>query len=373
MADEPAESRPRESPSARMLPRARSQALIEAARALRREAGLTDVAPARARSAGPAKPRGQVIHALLSHSLPLQARFEDIARLPPEHWDAAVFETLNPRAFFPVQEAASLLHVLGKTAAVRAFRAWSDHFGRADVFDEERDRLSARAFRNLLSGGYAWLPALAWILDRMPWGAVVELCRIEFGQDASQPPSANARYQFVELAILRENLMRTYAPIEQFWMEAFSMDGRPARAAVPEELAPKGREAKVSGAAAAERNGRGNAGDPAERNGRGNAGDPAERNGRGNAGDPAAPFPQLAYRVLHLARVYVAHTHGQPARYEFSGPGPKDDSVLAQGSLGHILTWPALKHATQRRAQAVLRQKADSLPDWTKLLLRVAT
>ena len=285
-----------------------------------------------ARGEKPARPRGQIIHALLSSSVPLQARFEDIARLAPEHWDAALFETMNPRAFLPVAEASALLQALGKTAAVRAFRGWSERLNRADVFDEERDRLSARAFRTLLEGGYAWLPALAWLLDRLPWEAILQLTRLEFGEDHAHRRSANTRYQFVELAILRENLLRAYAPLEEFWVEAFGCAAGQLSAAVP--------PSRLSTSA------------------------------------PPSRFPPLAYRVLHLARLHVAHAHSssslvQPERYAFTGPGPKDDGALAQGALGHILLWPPQTHAEQRRAQAVLRQKAVSLPDWTKRLLRV--
>lgn len=287
-----------------------------------------------ARGEKPARPRGQIIHALLSTSVPLQARFEDIARLAPEHWDAALFETMNPRAFLPVAEASALLQALGKTAAVRAFRGWSERLNRADVFDEERDRLSARAFRTLLEGGYAWLPALAWLLDRLPWEAILQLTRLEFGEDKAHRRSANTRYQFVELAILRENLLRAYAPLEEFWVEAFGSADRPKGTA-----ATAGPSAAAFAAAAL-----------------------------------ASRFPPLAYRVLHLARLYIAHTHNlpiQPERYAFAGPGPKDDGALAQGALGHILLWPPQTHAEQRRAQAVLRQKAAALPDWTRRLLRV--
>jgi hypothetical protein len=365
--------------------------IVEAAQRLRREWTLLDTAPLRAAhrqrrdAASPppaAKPRGQIIHTLLAHRIPMQARFEDVAQLPPEHWDAALFETLNPRAFLPIQEASQLLQVLGKTAAVRAFKAWSDRFARTDVPDEERDRLSARAFRELLAGGYAWMPALAWILDRMPWEAVVELCRVEFGQDTSQPPATNMRYQYIELAILRENLFRAYAPLEDFWVQAFVVE--PECAPLAANHARPGRNGPSgSRGTKAWRQPSGETLAPAaDANAFGSLRQSLPASPAPNPSSAAAPapaprrFPLLAYRVVHLARIYLVHRHGQRlasgADYAFTGPGPRDDTVLAQGSLGHVIRWNAPDHATQRRAQAVLRQKTEALPEWARLMLRVA-
>jgi len=281
----------------------------------------------------PARPRGQLMLALLSASVPLQAGFAEVAALPPEHWDPRVFTALNPRAFLPVADTLSLLNALGKNAALQAFRAWTDRLSRADMFDEERDRLSAIAFSRLLDGDFAWAPALAWLLDRLPWEIVLELARAEFGRDPG-PGSHNERYKSVELAILRENLLRAYAPLDEMWREAW-----------------------LAGQAQAGGGHRGRA--------------PTE------AGWGAPPFPPLAYRVLHLARLYVAVRYGAtvPAeRVVYRGPGPRDDRVLAQGSLGHIVRWtgPRNTHAVRRKVEAVLRQKAAMLPEWTRLLLKVS-
>lgn len=318
----PAGARPQELPRRAAAPKAKPK---EAAAPLPpRAAFLRALQPLRT-AEPPARPRGQVMLALLAGAVPLQAGFAEVAALPPEHWDARLFGAMNPRAFLPVADTLALLNALGRNAALQAFRAWTDRLSRADMFDEERDRLSALAFGRLLDGDFAWAPALAWVLDRLPWDVVVELAREEFGRDPA-PGSHNERYKAVELAILRENLLRAYAPLDDMWRDAFS-----------------------GGAA-----------------------------GGAEAGPEAARFPPLAFRVLHLARLYVAARHGAaiPAeRVLYRGPGPRDERVLAQGSLGHVVRWaagPRNAHALRRSVEAVLRAKAAALPEWTRLLLRVS-
>jgi hypothetical protein len=254
---------------------------------------------------------------LLTAAIPLQSRFENVARLPLEHWDGAVFETLNPRAFLSISDASSLLTTMGKTAASRIFRKWTDRLNRTDVIDEERDRSATLAFARLLDSDFVWMPALAWVVERLHWDALLALVRIEFGETPTQ--CTNERYKAVEAAILRENLLRVYAPIEDLWLQTFGDTEPPAR---------------------------------------------------------ASRFPPLAYRVLHLARLCVSHQYspGAPvpeAAYAFSGPAPGDDKVLAQGLLGHIIQWNRPSHLAQRKAQAVLRQHSESLPAWTRHLLSV--
>jgi hypothetical protein len=303
---------------ARAAGKAASSGAADAAPVPPRAAFLRALQPLRT-AEPPARPRGQVMLALLAGAVPLQAGFAEVAALPPEHWDPRLFGAMNPRAFLPVADTLALLNALGRNAALQAFRAWTDRLSRADMFDEERDRLSALAFGRLLDGDFAWAPALAWVLDRLPWDVVVELARAEFGRDPA-PGSHNERYKSVELAILRENLLRAYAPLDEMWRDAFS-------AAAP---------------------------------------------------GPAAPFPPLAFRVLHLARLHVAARHGAaiPAeRVLYRGPGPRDERVLAQGSLGHVVRWaagPRNAHAVRRSVEAVLRAKAAALPEWTRLLLRVS-
>lgn len=273
----------------------------------------------------PARPRGQVMLALLTASVPLQVSFDQVAALPPEHWDPRVFSAMNPRALLPVAETLALLTALGKSSALQAFRAWTERLSRSDVFDDERDRLSALAFGALLDGDFAWLPALAWVLDRLPWEVVLPLAREEFGEQPDAPAPANERYRSVELAILRENLLRAYGAIDRLWEEAFAAPPLDARSS-----------------------------------------------------SPPFHFPPLAYRVLHLARLYVAARYGgwkgnaEPSSLAYRGPGPRDDRVLAQGSLGHIIRWRPGPHHARRKAEAVLRHKAAALPEWTRFLLRAS-
>ena len=332
----------------------------------------------------PARPRGQVMLALLTASVPLQVSFDQVAALPPEHWDPRVFSAMNPRALLPVAETLALLTALGKNSALQAFRAWTERLSRSDVFDDERDRLSALAFSTLLDGDFAWLPALAWVLDRLPWEVILPLAREEFGEQPDARAPANERYRSVELAILRENLLRAYGAIDRLWEEAFAVPeggATPKSFAVPAGLgstpcSPLGLPPKSFAPLGLPPSG-------------------ATRKGQ---------FPPLAYRVLHLARLYVAARYGSsrpslpslvevraerrtlvevraerrtspaqlPSALAYRGPGPKDDRVLSQGSLGHVIRWRPGAHHARRKVEAVLRHKAAALPEWTRFLLRAS-
>jgi hypothetical protein len=298
--------------------------------------------------AGPRTPRGHLMLAALGPSVvPLQASMEDVMAISADRWPGltAAFDALNPRAFIPVASTVSLLGALGKTRALKAFRAWSEQLARPDVLDEERHRRLSAALGTLLRSDYVWIPALAWLLDQLSWDAVLDMTVETFGPnqgaradpegsradpegsraDPDPPerlPKAKGDYRHVEIAILRENLLRHHARLEEIWLDAFSGAEAPAQ---------------------------------------------------------ACPFPRLATLVLRTARRYLADRAGQrlgdPSRAaadSIAAPcSPAEVKALTQGLLGQIIRLPPEEHSSRSKLHAVLRSFRNDLPPWSLVYLRV--
>jgi hypothetical protein len=173
----------------------------------------------------PRPPRGHLMLTALSAGVPLQSSLDHLFAVSADRWSTLTeaFGTMNPRSFIPFSSTLSLLGALGKTSAVKAFRSWSDRVARhAD--DEERYRRMSDALSSLLRGDYVWIPALAWLLERLSWEAIYELTIEAFGPNHAAC-TANTNYIHVEAAILRENLLRHHARLEETWLHAFESPG----------------------------------------------------------------------------------------------------------------------------------------------------
>jgi hypothetical protein len=175
--------------------------------------------------------RGQFSHAFLTQSLSMQVSFRYVKELPFEQWNAEWFDACNPRAWLPIKLAFGLLNNQGKTRATRTFRAWVERMNSArHVDDSEREQLSNEVLQSLLSSGYVWIAAIAWLLEQLEWSCVVDLCTERFGGRAgdhsvytpSSSPAVVEKYRQIELAIMRENLLREYAGLEDVIIAAFS-------------------------------------------------------------------------------------------------------------------------------------------------------
>jgi hypothetical protein len=186
--------------------------------------------------------RGQWMHLLLSESLSLSVPLEHISALPPEHWHPTWFDAANPRGFLPLERALTLLHSQGRMAPVRAML---DLFSRAEglatsaAMDPANALFApheahsilplflASALRRLLGSDYVWLPALAWVLERLSSPVLVALCCQVFGEDERceeerGPSERLLHHRIAEDAIMRENLVRTLSRMDALLVEAFS-------------------------------------------------------------------------------------------------------------------------------------------------------
>lgn len=175
--------------------------------------------------------RGQLSHAFLTQSLSLKVPFRYVRELPFEHWDVEWFDACNPRGWLPVKTAFELLNNQGKTKATRAFRTWVEWMNSTkDISDERRESVSNEVLRNLLMSGYVWIPAVAWLLEQLHWPVITSLCLEVFGgrvNDSSiyapsSSPLVLEKYRNIELAIMRENLLREYVRLEEVVIAAFS-------------------------------------------------------------------------------------------------------------------------------------------------------
>ena len=288
------------------------------------------------------------MHCALSSPVPLQVPFSYLERLPAEHWRAEWFDAMNPRAFVPVVEMSSLLQTLGKTQGSRAFRRWATLLNSTHCGDETRDRLSSHAITVLLGSDYVWLPALAWLLERLPWEAILPLCEETFGRSAGDggggagdggggagddkseggegdcgsppilpPPSAStSSYKHIELAMLRENLLRHYVDVDAIWQRAFCINPEQTETSEHTETA------------------------------------------EGTSHSLETVSPRLLCHVVRLSQLYVAHMHhdsipacppggsppttakGSSQHHCLPLPSPETTArVLRQGFIGHLLQW----------------------------------
>jgi hypothetical protein len=309
------------------------------AAAAKRSALLLLEAASRAKGQQQAKPpRGHLMLTALSAGVALQASLEDVLAVSADRWPALVqaFDALNPRSFIPISSTLSLLGALGKTSAVKAFRSWSEGLARpgTPADDEERHRRMSAALSSLMRGDYVWIPALAWLLERLSWDAIYALTVQAFGPNHAAG-TANTNYRHVEAAILRENLLRHHVRLEEIWLSAFGA-GEQAQPPAPKD----GRLAELRRT-------------------------------------PPGP-PRLAVLVLRIARLHVAD------RYRRAGPMPPawleglerppsqaEAKALAQGLLGQVLAWQPEPHEVRAGLHAVLRGFSRELPSWALLYLQV--
>lgn len=176
--------------------------------------------------------RGQFSHAFLTQSLSLKVPFRYVKELPFEHWDPEWFDACNPRGWLPMKTTFELLNNQGKTKATRAFKVWVEWMNSTkDIDDDKRESVSNDVLRNLLNSGYVWIPAIAWLLEQLDWTVVASLCVQTFGGQVSSPsityptsssPVVLEKYKNIELAIMRENLLREYVRLEDVVVAAFS-------------------------------------------------------------------------------------------------------------------------------------------------------
>jgi hypothetical protein len=165
--------------------------------------------------------RGQFIQCFLTDAIPLQVPFDTIKTLPMDEWsDISWFDAMNPRAIIPLSQALSLASLMNCKYVNTIFRKKVAYLNNADtqLTEEDVDRESCAMMDRFMRSGLLWLSALARLLEDMPHRELLELAVETFGgcikPDPPEGPVAE-KYRLVEMAIVRENLMRCLSKLDQ--------------------------------------------------------------------------------------------------------------------------------------------------------------
>lgn len=168
--------------------------------------------------------RGHTFHACIAHTIRVAVRD---GRRPPDQWVTAWFDARNPRAWVPIETA---LEVLKPTPVPNRFRKWLHDMHAEDITDADRERANARFLLRLLTGAYAWVPALAALLEQVPQEALAVWARAEHTDEQPVLPPTLAStedaegsprpWEPVELAFVRERLLLRWAALDELIVAA---------------------------------------------------------------------------------------------------------------------------------------------------------
>lgn len=178
--------------------------------------------------------RGAMMHVLLTQGIPMGLRYADVRNLPPEQWDARWLNACNPRVFVPLAASVRMLGLMAGEVggrvessfgkAVAAFKAWTDLLNEGRVMnDEQREKVTHEAMMILLQGAYPWMSFAAWLLETLPQCLLMELTWSEFGATTAAPPGRKPSKE--DCAVMCENLIRRFMPLDRLFLELFSTTG----------------------------------------------------------------------------------------------------------------------------------------------------
>lgn len=178
--------------------------------------------------------RGAMMHVLLTQGIPMGLQYDAVRNLPQEQWDARWLNACNPRVFVPLAASVRLLGIIAGEAgarvesssgrAVAAFKAWTDMLNEGRVVnDEQREKMTHDALMILLQGAYPWMSFAAWLLESLHPTLLMELTWSEFGAAAEAPPGRKPSKE--DCAVMCENLIRRFMPLDRLFLELFSTTG----------------------------------------------------------------------------------------------------------------------------------------------------
>lgn len=152
------------------------------------------------------------MHLALTRAIPISVQRQDLLRIPTAKWDARFVDAVNPRAILPFELVLKHLKETGHRDVAPAFHKWLQAMHAPEVKEDERAKTSDKTLELALCGGYAWIPALARVLELLHTEEDLE--KLATVMDVDLKLKKEAKQDSVRRAVFRELILRQLASFD---------------------------------------------------------------------------------------------------------------------------------------------------------------